>query len=137
MIFISRGRTSRGRAPTCDRSALAEQALAVPATPSFASKRCDRIDCRRAPRRYPRGADRDDEEEDRRHRDRRWVRRLDAEEQPVQELRQRHSNCAADRENDQRHRGAFTEDHPQDRAALGAERYANAELVRALADRER
>ena len=44
---------------------------------------------------------------------------------------------AADGEADERHRGAFAEDHPQDRAALGAERHADAELVRPLADRER
>src|SRR6185436_11118511 len=44
---------------------------------------------------------------------------------------------AADGETEERHRDAFAEDHPQDRAALGAERHADAELVRALADRER
>jgi hypothetical protein len=105
-------------------------------TISVASERRDRIDRRSGSRGDPCRDERNRDEEHRRERDRRRIGRLDAEKQARKQPRQRKGGQAANDQPDERHRHALAQDHAEDRSPFGPEREADAELVRALADRE-
>ena len=114
-------------------------ALAQPDAQEDADRpeRDERVHRSRAPRRKETGDKRDDEEHERHDDEGRHVGRLDAEEQVRDELRERQRADDAERDADRDHPDALSQDHAQHFAALSAERHPDAELLHALADRER